>query len=821
MVTKMKTIQWTSAFRYMQKQKAACLSMCVVALLAVTAFLGIRFTAYALKSNGNRFWTQTAFRDIEIVAPTLLSGEDLDRIRATDGVQDAEPVWHVSATVSGNRNTEIDVVSLTERINMVILRDGRMPESAGECLLESPVLEELGLSVGDTIRLENTQFLAIHDYIVCGVVDHADHACLPLQVPGSRYALVMPDAFDMEGLEHKCMRAVVRISGSEDADRFSDHYLTLSGQVRDRLDKLSREAVPKENGTPLESFLTWFSSFLGGTRRWLTLDVWGSTSYYAIRSASENVATIGATFAAVFVIVGAFVIYASIRRMVKEDRTRIGTAKAMGFRGNEIAFKYFAAGLIPTLTGMLVGVAIGYSVIQPILLSIYGRFYVYGFGSPVFRLVLTAFVLAAGSLIAALAVLIACADLLRQSAVRLMNDRSSESCVNTFKTDPSGRFPYFRLILRSLRTGWRPILVIVVGIAGCMALLVTGFTIRLSVARTIDRQFTDVERYDLKIRFAPDAGEGETPTQDKIRSALKGAGLSRQAKTDGWIELTDRDCLFFAGGRMNSGELICVDPEVLDGYFILADPATGEPFVPSSETGIYIHLRTAETAELAPGDRLTLYIDQMKTKLITVAGVFDNYIGGQMILSRSAFESVFREEPDCNCFWVRCGKTKPEDIQSALKGLPVTVTRATEKKAEYKGYTSALDMIAGLLAGIAALMAAGVLANLIYLQFYRKKRTLVIMRINGFSVAGTMGYVLWESVFTHAVGLILGISGGSLLARVIIGLMEGRQLHIVRSVQPLGWLISASVMLLFSIFIHVVVVRAVLRLKPTDDVMIR
>ena len=821
MVNPMRKIQWTAAFRYMRKQKAACLSMFVVALLAVTAFLGIRFTASSLMSNGNRFWTRTAFRDIEIVAPALLSGEDLDRIRATEGVQDAEPVWYVTASVSGKRDTEVDVISLTERINTVILREGRMPAAPGECLLERPVLEELGLSLGDTVELDETQVLAVRTFTVCGVADHADHACLPLQVPGNRYLIVRPDAFDGDRLEQKCMRAAVRVSGLEGADRFSDGYLARSGEVRDRLDKLSREPGRAGTGNPLESILSWISSLFGGTRRWLVFDVWGSACYYAVRSAAENMAAIGATFAVVFVIVGSLVIYASIRRMVKEDRTGIGTAKAMGFRSREIAFKYLAAGLIPTLTGMLAGVAVGYAVIQPALLSIYSRFYVYGSGSSVFEPSLTVLVLAVGLLIAALAALAACADLLRQSAVRLMNDRSPESGPVSVKTDPSGRFPYFRLILRSLRTGWRPILVIVAGITGCMVLLVTGFTIRLSVVRTIDRQFTDVERYDLKVRFVPEDEDGEAPVQGRIRSALNGAGLNQNAESDGWIELTDRECLFGAGGRMNGGELICADPDVLDGYLILANPGTGRMFIPDSGNGIYIHLRTSETAELVPGDYLTLYNSRMQTRLVPVAGVFDNYIGGQMILSRSAYRSVFGEEPEANCFWIRCGDTEPGEIEKALEGLPVTVIRAEAKKTEYTGYTSALDSVAGLLAGVSALMAGGVLANLIYLQYYRKKRTLVIMRIQGFSAAGTMGYVLGESVFTHAAGIVLGIAGGSFLARRVIGLMEGRQLHIVRSVQPLGWLLSASVMLLFSILIHAVVVRAVLRLKPTDEIMIR
>ena len=95
------------------------------------------------------------------------------------------------------------------------------------------------------------------------------------------------------------------------------------------------------------------------------------------------------------------------------------------------------------------------------------------------------------------------------------------------------------------------------------------------------------------------------------------------------------------------------------------------------------------------------------------------------------------------------------------------------------------------------------------------------MRINGFTAGETAGYVLGESLVTHILGICLGIVGGAWLGRRIILLMEGRQLHIVRGVQPLGWLLSALIMLLFSFVIHAVIVRAVVRLKPTEDVMIR
>ena len=88
----MKKILWTMTVRYMLRQKSACLSMLIVAMLAVTAYLGVNFSAAAMLDNADRYWSETAFRDIEIVSPSLISTEDMSAIRNTAGVKDAEAV---------------------------------------------------------------------------------------------------------------------------------------------------------------------------------------------------------------------------------------------------------------------------------------------------------------------------------------------------------------------------------------------------------------------------------------------------------------------------------------------------------------------------------------------------------------------------------------------------------------------------------------------------------------------------------------------------------------------------------------------------------
>ena len=827
----MKKIRWTMTVRYMLRQKSACLSMLIVAMLAVTAYLGVNFSAAAMLDNADRYWSETAFRDIEIVSPSLISTEDMSAIRNTAGVKDAEAVWVTQANAVSDHKTDVDIISLTDRINTVRLTEGRMPETADECLLEAPVMDALGLSVGDTLTLEDNPLLARTRFTVCGIAEHADHPCTPLNVPGNRYAIVLRDAFDLDSLQSACMKAVVRVEGTDGASRFSKDYLKTCRHVCNRLNRLSDRSAFGQyslNGDKviLKSIMNLALAGLNGVHPWLVLDVWGSSSYYAIRVGAQNAADIGLTFAVAFVVVGALVIYASISRMAEEDRKRIGTAKAMGLTEKEIAFQYLTAGLLPTAAGMLVGIAAGYAVIQPSVLSACGKLYVYGMGRQTFRPAMTAAVLAAGVIIAAAAAVIACAGLLRTPAVRLMNDRASASrfmqrAGRKRRTGATGRSLSVRMILRSIWSEKLRSLVIVASIAGCMILLVTGFTIKLAVSETLDRQFSDVELYDLKVAFDPETEDGEPSVEVQIISALTESGIFEGTGQEGWIEVSDRDCFFAGGGRMNGGELICGAPEELSAYFVMTDIQSGERMALTSEPGLYIHLRTSETAGLVPGDQLTLYDLKMNQVRVPVAGVFNNYLGGQMIMSYAAYEAVFREEAEPNCFLVKCGGERRAAITAKLAQLPVSVTESTAKQEEYKVFTSALNMISGLLTGIAALMAGGVLLNLIYLQYYRKKRSLVIMRINGFTTRETAEYVLGESAVTHALGILLGIAGGAWFARRIICLLEGRQLHYVRSAQPLAWLLSVGIMLLFSAMIHAVIVRAVVHLKPTEDIMIR
>lgn len=830
----MKKTQRKLCIRYMRRQKAACLSIFVVAMLAVMAYLGIVYTAQAMKNNISRFWDETSFRDIEISASGLLAADDMETIMRTEGVLAAEPVWYTTAGATSQNAAAFDIISLSESINMVILEEGRMPNSAEECLLERPVLEELGLKIGDRFELTGTEYLSQRSFVVCGIAIHADHAVLPVHVPGNRYMMVKKEAFDLEGLGARCMRAVLKIKGCDGLSRFSDEYKEKSQQVLSRLNLLAAQKIGRQisgdEALSLEEILKKAMSGEATAEPWMVYDVWSSMYCYAIRITIDNVTDIGRTFALMFAVVGALVVFSSTHRMVEEDRHQIGMAKSLGLTGGETAMRYFAAGIIPAVAGMAAGAAAGFGALQMILLSIYGRFYVYGMGSPAFLPGITLTVFAIGLFIAAAAVFIACAGNLRKPALLLLNDAADSvkapghikrSKKKARKHARSKYIYYLKMVIRQIRREKSRVMMTSVSIAGCMILLVTGFSIRSAISRSIEGQFEQIEKYDLKVRYDSNDAANEGSKKQAVLDILKSNGLTEGADQNGYIEAMEKECLYYAEGRVNGGRLLCTDPQKTDSFFMAKDIDRGKSFGSLDANGLYIPLRASETAGLYPGDSMYMLDESMRLKVVKVGGVYDNYVGGQMLLSFDSYEDIYREKCIPNSFLIKCEAGKQGDLTEKLASLSVTVTSTQEKEKEYLGYTTALNAVAAILAAIAALMAGGVLINLIYLQYYRRKNSLVVMRINGFTPVETASYVLTESVFTHIIGISAGIIGGTLLSGSILRLIEGRQFHIIRAPQTDAWMISALILLLFSGIIHAIIVRTVIKLRPTEDVMVR
>ncbi|MBQ7153793.1 MAG: FtsX-like permease family protein, partial [Clostridia bacterium] len=240
----MKLTQFRDCLKNIFKQKISFISIIIIAMLGTASYVGIDYTSNTLRLNGTAVYNEANFRDIESVSTLLFASSDLDDIKALKGVEDAEAVRMAKAKVEkGKEKRNIEVVSVTERINLASVIEGQLPQTAGECAVEKQLADAMGLKVGDTISITgadggNAQFLAVKDFSISGIVKHPDHT--NLVTPDLPYALVLWEAFNEETLGGCYMKTEIVIKDPPNSNRFSKRYTKTVAKVLSRVEELGK-----------------------------------------------------------------------------------------------------------------------------------------------------------------------------------------------------------------------------------------------------------------------------------------------------------------------------------------------------------------------------------------------------------------------------------------------------------------------------------------------------------------------------------------------------------------------------------------------------
>ena len=541
-----------------------------------------------------------------------------------------------------------------------------------------------------------------------------------------------------------------------------------------------------------------------GECRWLVLDNRGNAGYVFAENQANGLSSMSYTFSSLFLVIAALVIYATVGRMVEEQRPLIGTSKALGLYNREVLAKYLFFGASAAVTAVALGVALTYFVVQRRFLSNYEPFFVLDSIPLCFKPVETAAVSLLMPLAAVVSVWFACAGLIRIPAIRLLQGEQPALRRKSSRRS-SSRGLYTRLIYRNLRTDLRRVLVTIVSIAGCCLLLAAGFTIKYAIERVNDRQFGQIIRYQAEIYFDPDT-EGASAG---ITAFLDEKGLS--------YALVGRyDFVFRNGGSVNSATAIVAEPESLDGIYGLTDPATGESVRPSP-AGVLIPSRMSSYQGLKPGDALLAYDAALATHTIPISGVFTNHFGNLLFFTPECYARVFGTEAAQNCALVKLGDLSLESL-GELRGVDgfLRIRDATADRARLDSLSSVLNAAIFLLLGLAGVMAYFIVMNLSVTYINRKTKELTIMRINGFTVRECVTYVSWDLVVTTAFGILLGLVGGHFAGLHALPVTEGPYMQFVHEPDLRTYVYSALITAGFSALISSAALRRVKYLKLSD-----
>lgn len=777
------------------------------AILAIVAigvgfFTGLKSARPSMQLTADVYLDRQHMYDLQLLSSLGITSGDVAAFGEAAGVTDAEGGYRLDVlAAAGSRDEQVyQAISIPLRVAMPELISGRMPGSENECLADSAVFsaEDIGttVSLSSSNSVDTLEQFSQREFTVTGVVrsprfigtNRGNTSLGSGKIAGFLY--FPADAFRSE-VFHEALLVC-----AADTEIFSDEYDARIEQVspeveallRSRADSRYREirddagreiAGAKEelaagraeyeqavaSGIPeemladtllqleeAEAEISASEEKLAGLAapKTYVLGVDSNTGCASFKNDIGIIDGIANAFPVFFVLIAALVCITTMTRMVNDERIQIGTLKALGYSDSVISLKYTLYASTASLIGCSIGFFLGTGIIPKIIWAVYAIGYdfselVYYF-SPVMQICCLA-VSVVGS---AAVTLFACHRELNGKPAELIRPKMPRSGRRVFieKIKPLWNSLSFlnKVTIRNSFLYKRRVTMMLLGISGCTALMVTGFGLKDSVADVLDNQFDRIMLYDAAVSF--DAGP---EVRSVVEDLLSGDG-----------------CRFVSGYRNNltvrsgnSGKeatVIAVPPEAADDFFSLHSGKKNIGYPDGTEA--VLSSKLAEQLGVEAGGSVDILFGDDSVEF-TVRGVCDNYLNHYVYIVPSAVPGYSVN----TSFAVEGSAGGIERTAAELRSVAGVnyVLVSSEERAVMEQSMSSMNYIVILVILFAGALAFIVLYNLTNINIIDRDREVATVKVLGFFPAETASYVLRENIMLSVLGGLLGLALGKLL----------------------------------------------------------
>ena len=517
--------------------------------------------------------------------------------------------------------------------------------------------------------------------------------------------------------------------------------------------------------------------------------------YVAVNHNSDIVAGVSRVFPAFFLLVAALVCITTMTRMVEEERTQIGILKALGYSNGGIIKKYLVYSGSAALLGCGLGTLIG-SVVFPIILwKAYGIILtvrpdiVLQLNWP-----LCLAVVAAYTAVSSLVTWYCCRRELREVPAELIRPRAPQAGKKIFLE----YLPFWnkigflnKVMFRNVFRYRQRLLMMLIGICGCTALLLTGFGLRDSIMHIVDNQFENITFYDMQVYFAGGQTEQE---QSDFRERVGADATSIH---------------FFHQSSMD----LCFEDETKNVYMIVSDESIkdyihfnrdGKSLTMPGLNEVYITISAAQNMGIQVGDTVTLRDGDMRALQLTVAGIFDNHVQNYAVVSPQTVQKQWDYEPQKQMAVLMIDDFADiHQVGAAISNMSdvINVSISEDTATQVKKMMQALDLVVITVVVCAGALAVIVLYNLTNISITERIREIATIKVLGFNARETAMYVFKENLLLTVMSTALGLGGGVLLLDFVMSQIKVDMVWMFASLTPLSYLWAILLTILSAVFV--------------------
>lgn len=752
----------------MVKTSKRFISILVIVLLGVGFFAGIRAVAPDMKNTLDDYYEKTNMYDIYIASNYGIREDIIDKLQKK---YDIEAVYNFDAITTKKEDYATKIISYDKnnQINTPKLVKGKMPEAIDEVVIDNNYRNEI--KIGDKLTIDS-ELIKNNTVTVTGYVES------PLYISAERdstnllsgtidYYLYMNDDNIISPV-----KTAAYIKLNTDESRFSKKYEEIVKTAKKDIKKTLKEEKQTDE-------------------KWYVLDIDSNAGFCQYEQDTQRIDNVAKVFPLVFFIVAVLICLTTMTRMVEEERSQIGTLKALGYSDISIMFKYILYAALATIIGSMIGVAIGYRILPDLCFEMYKNMYRLGniklsyYSSLTFQGMMIALLCTLG------ATIYTCRKTLKESPANLLR--------------PVAPPPGKRVLLERIKLVWNHLsfsykvtvrnvfrykkrfLMTITGIAGCTGLILAGFGLKDCIVKMVPHQYEDIFSYQAKINLNE---EKTNETVDKIKE-------NKQIKD---ILEVHEESITIDNKDTNQSVTLVIPKDNPKEFIKLQDRKTEEQY--NLTDGLIITEKLAKLLEVEENDILKFSgTDTYKEK---VAHITENYLFHYIYLPKSLYK-----QDEYNTVLIKTKnmtEKEEKELANELKEIPgvSSITFTSSTRHVFDDTMDSFAYVSLILIVSAGALAFVVLYNLSSVNISERRRELATIKVLGFYDKEVYQYINRENTILTLIGILLGLGTGNILTMYIIKTCEIDMLMFDTTIAWPSYLYAILITMSFAILVNII-----------------
>ncbi|MEA5004352.1 MAG: FtsX-like permease family protein [Christensenella sp.] len=505
---------------------------------------------------------------------------------------------------------------------------------------------------------------------------------------------------------------------------------------------------------------------------WYVWDRDNNPGYSSYQDDAEKVDAIAAVFPLFFILVAALVCFTTMTRMVEEQRTQVGTLKALGYSSRAIMSKYLWYAITASVIGSILGLVIGFSLFPKVVIDAYHMRYFMPAGLTPFHWDYAFWCTIVSVAVTGFSAWAAGYKELREQPAQLMRPKAPPSGKRVLLEKWTWLWSKLnftkKVTIRNIFRYKNRVLMTVIGIAGCTALMLTGFGLQYSIGAIVEKQFNEISVYD-----ALGSLDDET-TSDDLVTIQQEVANTPGVKNEMLLYYKGIDAIDANGKKVSATAFVPDEPAEMGNYINLRTREEKQPLALGND-GAIINEKLSKLLKLKVGDTFDIKDADGNEAQAKVSGITENYAMNYVYMTPDYYAQLFGSKPLNNMFAMDMESgTDLSALSETLLGYDHVqgLSYASDTTEQFADMVDSMGSIMLVIIVSAGMLAFIVMYNLVNINVTERMRELATIKVLGFYDKEVSAYIYRENTISAVIGMFVGLVLGVFLEKFVVSTAE-------------------------------------------------